>query len=143
MISLILLCALFLLGVILFFVEYLKSHFSKKEGISTPMESSQQEEPVCCGQHAVCEKDSLLSALSKEIEYYNDEELDAYKNLLPEEYPQKALDEFAEVFYTLREEEVAGWVRSLQLRHIELPPSLKEEVLLVLAESRMGNTQSM
>ena len=30
----------------------------------------------CCGQHAVCEKESLLAAVSKKIEYYDDEELD-------------------------------------------------------------------
>lgn len=28
----------------------------------------------CCGQHETCEKDSLLAAVSKGIEYYNDEE---------------------------------------------------------------------
>ena len=30
----------------------------------------------CCGQHEVCERDSLLAAVSKKIEYYDDEELD-------------------------------------------------------------------
>ena len=30
----------------------------------------------CCGQHEVCEKESLLAAVSKQIEYYDDEELD-------------------------------------------------------------------
>ena len=28
----------------------------------------------CCGQHEVCEKDSLLAAVSRDIEYYDDEE---------------------------------------------------------------------
>ena len=28
----------------------------------------------CCGMHETCEKDSLLTAVSKEIEYYNDYE---------------------------------------------------------------------
>ena len=26
----------------------------------------------CCGQHEVCEKDSLLAAVSRDIEYYED-----------------------------------------------------------------------
>ena len=30
----------------------------------------------CCGQHQICEKESLLAAVSKQIEYYDDEELD-------------------------------------------------------------------
>ena len=29
----------------------------------------------CCGQHEICEKESLLAAVSKQIEYYDDEEL--------------------------------------------------------------------
>ena len=33
---------------------------------------------VCCGQHAVCERDSLLAAVDSEIEYFDDEELDCY-----------------------------------------------------------------
>ena len=32
----------------------------------------------CCGQHEICEKESLLAAVSKKIEYYDDEELDAF-----------------------------------------------------------------
>ena len=27
----------------------------------------------CCGQHETCERDSLLAAVSKKIEYYDDE----------------------------------------------------------------------
>lgn len=92
----------------------------------------------CCGQHAVCEKESLLAGISKEIEYYNDEELDDYRNIPSDGYPDAAINEFRDVFYTLREEEVAGWVRSLQLRQIELPDPLKEEVYLVLTERRMA-----
>jgi len=30
----------------------------------------------CCGQHEICEKESLLAAVSKKIEYYDDEELE-------------------------------------------------------------------
>ena len=33
----------------------------------------------CCGQHEVCEKESLLAALSRQIEYYDDEELDRFR----------------------------------------------------------------
>lgn len=91
----------------------------------------------CCGQHSVCEKDSLLAAVSKRIEYYNDEELDRYRRFSSTDYSQDMTDEFREVFYTLREEEVAGWVRSLQLREIDLPEPLKEEVYLVLTERRL------
>ena len=39
----------------------------------------------CCGQHETCEKDSLLAAVSKGIEYYNDEELDRFRGRATDE----------------------------------------------------------
>ncbi|MCD8310629.1 MAG: phospholipase [Prevotellaceae bacterium] len=91
----------------------------------------------CCGQHEVCEKESLLAAVSKKIEYYDDEELDAYKGIGPEEYTDEQEEAFREVFYTMQDTDVAGWVRSLQLRGVALPESLKDEVFLIIGERRM------
>ena len=96
----------------------------------------QVQDMECCGQHEVCERDSLLAAVSKEIEYYNDEELDRYRGIPATDYPDEAVDEFREVLYTMREDEVAGWVRSLQLRAVELPNALKDEVFLIIGERR-------
>lgn len=90
----------------------------------------------CCGQHEVCEKDSLLAAVSKQIEYYEDEELDRYIGTPPDAYTEEQEEEFREVFYTMKSEDVAGWVRSLQLRGIALPNNLKDEVFLVVGERR-------
>ena len=90
----------------------------------------------CCGQHEVCEKDSLLAALSKEIEYYNDEELDRFRGKGGEDYTSEEADEFRDVLYTMRSDEVAGWVRSLQLRMIALPNEVKDEVFLIVGERR-------
>ena len=95
--------------------------------------------PDCCGQHEVCERDSLLSAASKKIEYYDDEELDIYRGTASGEYDEKAIEEFSEVLYTLREVEVAGWLRSLQLRHINLPDRLKDEAFLIIEEVRKNS----
>ena len=92
----------------------------------------------CCGQHEVCEKESLLAAVSKQIEYYDDEELDRYIGTPPDGYTPGQEDEFRDVFYTMREEDVAGWVRSLQLRGIALPDALKDEVFLIVGERRNG-----
>ena len=92
----------------------------------------------CCGQHEVCEKESLLAAVSKGIEYYDDEELDRYIGTPPDGYTPEQVEEFRDVFYTMREEDVAGWVRSLQLRGIALPDVLKDEVFLIVGELRNG-----
>ena len=92
----------------------------------------------CCGQHEICEKESLLAAVSKEIENYEDEELDRFRGRAGDAYLPDEIDEFREVLYTMREDEVAGWVRSLQLRQVELPDDLKDEVCLIVGEMRMS-----
>ena len=91
----------------------------------------------CCGQHEVCERDSLLAAVSRGIEYYDDEELDRYIGTAPDAYTPEEEDEFRDVFYTMQSDEVAGWVRSLQLRGIALPDNLKDEVFLIVGERRI------
>ena len=89
----------------------------------------------CCGAHEVCDKDSLLNP-DAVVVYYDDEELDALKGSAPSAYTPEQEKQFADVFYTLRESDVAGWLRSLQLRGIELPSELREEALLIVRERR-------
>lgn len=135
-----LIISLFALGAIAFILGYIRNRSLKKKlerGEITELPSIKQiEDMECCGQHEVCEKDSLLAAVSKEIEYYNDEELDRYRGTASSDYTDEAVDEFREVLYTMKEYEVAGWVRSLQLRAVELPDALKDEVFLIIGERR-------
>ncbi len=90
----------------------------------------------CCGAHEVCERDSLLAAVSTEVEYYDDDELDRFALHDPDSYSDSEIEEFSEVLYSLKGSEVAGWVRSLQLRSVEIPSQLKDEVLLIVGERR-------
>lgn len=96
----------------------------------------------CCGQHEVCEKESLLAAVSQKIEYYDDEELDRYIGTPSNGYTAEQEDEFRNIFYTMHEDDVAGWVRSLQLRGIALPDNIKDEVFLIVGERRNGQSKS-
>ena len=111
-------------------------HREVESGQREAMPEVKMEDTECCGQHEVCERDSLLAAVSKKIEYYDDEDLDRYIGTAPDCYTAEQEDEFRDVFYTMREEDVAGWVRSLQLRGIALPDGVKDEVLLVVGERR-------
>lgn len=95
----------------------------------------------CCGQHETCEKDSLLAAVSREVEYYEDEYLDEYRGRPSDRYAEAEIEQFQEVLYTMRNDEVAGWVRSLQLRGIELPDELKDEVFMIVGERRHGDAR--
>ncbi len=90
----------------------------------------------CCGQHQICEKESLLAAVSKGVEYYDDEDLDRFRGRASDDYTEEEIEEFREVMYTCQEDEVAGWSRSLQLRGIELPDDLKDELFLIVGERR-------
>ena len=108
---------------------------------TSPLEVTKEVPEECCGQHATCERDSLLAAVSKEIIYYADEELDRFRGRESDEYTDEEAEEFATVFYELREVEVAGWVRSLQLRQINLPEQLMDEVLLVVRERRFQSVK--
>ena len=84
------------------------------------------------------ERDSLLAAVAagRKAEYYDDEELDAYRGTPSDAYAEPVVEEFREVLYTLRQDEVPGWIRSLQLRDIALPDALKAETLLIVEELR-------
>lgn len=93
-------------------------------------------EEECCGQHQICERESLLAAVSKKIEYFDDEELDRFQGKRPEEYTDEEADEFRQVMLSMREDEVAAWARSLQLRGLELPEPVREELLLIVSELR-------
>lgn len=108
-----------------------------KEGGSCDEEAmaAEEEETECCGMHAVCEKD-LLSPVSDEYEYYDDEELDAYRGRGAESYTDDEVEQFRDVLLTLRPDDVAGWSRSMQLRGIELPTEVREELLMIVGEQR-------
>ncbi|MDR1624126.1 MAG: phospholipase [Tannerellaceae bacterium] len=122
-----LILALVVLGCIAAAIGYFR-----KTGISEARELP----GACCGQHEICERDSLLAAVSKKIEYYDDEELDRFSGINSDAYDNESVNEFRDVLYTLREVEVAGWLRSLQLRNVELPDGLKDEAFLIVGEGR-------
>ena len=104
------------LGVVAAIAGYFRNKKLQKmleRGEISEIPEAQEIPEVCCGQHETCERDSLLAAVSKKIEYYNDEELDRFQGV-----------------------EVAGWLRSLQLRGINLPDALKDEAFLIIGERR-------
>ena len=133
----ILISAIILLGIVTYYFHRrdLKKQVEKTNKIvQTEIQEPPQE---CCGRHLVCERDSLLAAVSKKIEYYDDEELDRFRGVEADAYDEDAVNEFRDVLYTLQEIEVAGWLRSLQLRAINLPDELKDEAFLIVGERRI------
>ena len=82
----ILISAIILLGIVTYYFHRrdLKKQVEKTNKIvQTEIQEPPQE---CCGRHLVCERDSLLAGVSQTIEYYDDEELDAWKGIEPDSY---------------------------------------------------------
>ncbi|MDO4790706.1 MAG: phospholipase [Porphyromonas sp.] len=98
---------------------------------------AEEERPEgCCGMHLTCIKDSLHSGVSTKIEYYDDEELDRYAGMDPNLYTAEDEELFRDVLYTLKQEDVPGWARSIQLRNIPFPSAIKDELFLIVNEMR-------
>lgn len=135
-----LIIALVALGAVAFVAGFFREKKLKRQlenGEITELPNIKQVEDMeCCGQHETCEKESLLAAVSKQIEYYNDEELDRFRGVASSDYLSDEIEEFRDILYTMRDDEVAGWVRSLQLRAVELPDELKDEVFMIVGERR-------
>lgn len=97
--------------------------------------STQSTDDGCCGEHLVCERETLLQTNAK-VEYYDDEELDTLIGIPAEDYTAEQYQMIRDVFDTLQSKDVPGWVRSIQLRNIQLPLDIREEALLIVIERR-------
>lgn len=113
-----------------------KSDKSDKSDSSDASDAPEAPEEECCGMHITCEKDSLLASVSPDVVYYDDEELDRFAGRRPEDYTDEEIEEFRDILLTLLPADIAGWGRSLQLRHIELPQQVRDELIMIVAEAR-------
>ncbi len=136
--ALIIAAAIVLVAAVLYIHHHLTGGDAATDA-STPVAAEDEE---CCGQHAVCERDSLLAAVSERIVYYDDEELDAYAGRAPESYTATESDAFRDVLLTLMPDDVAGWARSIQLRGIELPADVRDELLMMISEARASRSNA-
>jgi len=132
------------LGIVIFFVItlYLWNGYQRKKG-NTERQEVIDADPVdgtCCGQHSICEKDSLMNIFVEKIDYFDDEELDHYKGRLSEGYSDIEADQFREVFYTMQDNDKPKWVRSLLQREIEIPNQLKDEIFMIINDLRATRT---
>lgn len=140
--SLILLVAIVLVGAVLYGEHrlYMRRRADGNGGIqsSDDTQGHGDDGQECCGMHITCEKDSLLAFVSKEIEYYDDEELDRFAGKSPDGYTDDEIEEFRDVLITMKPSDIAGWARSLQLRNIALPAAVRDELLMIVAEARQN-----
>ena len=128
-----------LIGIVAFFVITLTAWNAMQRKKGNQVENKPREPEInveCCGQHEVCERDSLIAAFTDKPEYFDDEELDDYRGQDASAYSEAQAEEFRSVFYTILDEEKPRWIRSLQLRGIALPNQVKDEVLMIINDLR-------
>lgn len=82
-----------------------------------------------------CEQDCMMEASTKHIEYFDDEELDSFIGRPADSYTDDETEQFSDVLYTMRQDEVAAWCRSLNLRGIQLPNQIKDEVVMMISDN--------
>ena len=142
-IALYILAALAVVGLALYILDRRQRPDSRVDAAETPSAQGADDDTDsgCCGMHITCERDSLLAALSDKIEYYDDEELDAYAGRNAADYSSDEIETFRDVMLTLKPDEIAGWARSLQLRGIALPLAVKDELIMLVAEERAARNK--
>lgn len=87
---------------------------------------------TCSGDDDRCEQACYMEAATRPVEYYDDEELDQFSGRAADSYTEEETDRFADVLYSLRPEDAKGWARSLNLRGIELPNALKDDLFALI-----------
>ena len=83
----------------------------------------------CCGTHEVCPSEQLLRGELCDIIYYDDEELDQYRGRSADGYTEDELEQWRDVLYTLKHDDLLGWERSIKKRGIAIPDVIKEELM--------------
>ncbi len=127
-------------SILIILVVMMQLHYRRRgdAGKGEPQESPSEKQAgdtVCCGKHAVCEKQRLSEALARKAVYFDDEELDRFTGRTSDSYSDDEIEEFRYVIYTMRQNEVRDWLESLIVRGIELPDQLKDEAGILMEDS--------
>ena len=111
----------------------LASKFKRKEVQEEKAEPAREIPSECCGAHEVCEFDELFTK-STEIVYFDDEELDRFQGKNSSDYSDEQIDEFRDILYTLHSKEINSWLKSIEIRSIQLPSILHPEARQLIAD---------
>ena len=87
---------------------------------------------TCNGEDTRCEQECMMEAATREVEYYDDEELDRFKGRPSDCYTDDEAELFREVLLSMPQSDAKGWNRSLILRGINVPDQIKDELLLMI-----------
>lgn len=127
MVMLYLVLGLLLLGVFCAILGFV----SHKKGESQEIVVGTGDCSSCTDDNVMCEQMCTVRAAVRPIEYFDDEELDAFKGRPSDAYSDDEVAQFAEVLETLQPSDVRPWGRSLILRGINMPDGIKDEYIIM------------
>ena len=104
----------------------------KKEGEPDVVMPTSGDCSSCDGTDDKWEQVCMMEAATREIEYYDDEELDRFRGRQSNQYTDEEAEEFANILYTMQPQEAKGWNRSLILREINVPNQIKDELITMI-----------
>lgn len=104
----------------------------KKEGEPDVVMPTSGDCSSCDGTDDKCEQVCMMEAATREIEYYDDEELDRFRGRQSNQYTDEEAEEFANILYTMQPQEAKGWNRCLILREINVPNQIKDELITMI-----------
>lgn len=112
-------------------IAIVAQHFSRGNNTNTDIEQ-QPSCDTCNGEDERCIKDCMLEAAIKDVEYFDDEELDTFIGRADDKYSDEEAEQFREIMITMQPREVSEWIASLTKRGINLPLQLRDEAILLI-----------
>lgn len=120
------------LGILTGLMELISQHLNGKE---EPIRVQKSNCNTCTGDDSACEQVCMMKAATKDIVYFDDEELDDYRGRPSDSYNADETEQFAEVLETLHPTEIKEWNRSLILRGINMPDGIKDEYFSLVSST--------
>lgn len=122
-------------GILVALGTWLSNKFSgKKKDVKATGEEEIKIPTDCCGAHEVCEVEEMLQN-PEQIIYFEDEELDRFQGIAADAYSDAQIDEFRDVLYTLKNDEIKMWLISIERRQLQLPGILRQEAFMLVSEA--------
>lgn len=88
---------------------------------------------TCVTGDSNCEQNCMMEASVKDIEYFDDEELDRFAGRQSNGYTDEEAEEFRTIMTSMTPEEVKAWNRSLILRQVNMPDQVKDDYIVMVS----------
>ena len=140
--AIVLLTILVVGGAIVWLIDRLFYHNNEGQNVDETTEnptSGNQPQQGCadetCGLRSICPSEQILAGeCRQEATYYDDEELDAFTGRLADDYTPEELEQWRDVLYTLRPDDLLAWGQSIKHRGLVMPTDIMEEFMHLAAE---------